>query len=78
MTADSESDSSTRWVVAFLLDGDDSGATARDLERRMRRAVVDSSLGRQLIASNVGRLRDLSDAERQDWERVLKLFEEDD
>jgi hypothetical protein len=73
-----ESGPTTKWVISWLLDGDDRGHDAVALEKEMRRLVMTGPYADQMLASNVARLRDRSDAERRDWEEVLRIRDEAD
>lgn len=66
-----------RWVISFLVTGDEEGVMAVDAEHRMTSALWEHPNGAEHITSTVARFQDLSPAEQDGWERILRRESDD-
>lgn len=62
----------TRWVLSLLVKGDRAGVMAVTAEGAIKSALWGEPDGAQPICSTVARFEDLSEAERDRWEEVLR------
>ena len=66
-----------RWVISFLVTGDEEGVMAVDAEHRMRSVLWEYPNGAEHITSTVARFQDLSPVEQDGWERILRREADD-
>lgn len=66
-----------RWVISFLVTGDEEGVMAVDAEQCMKSALWEHPDGAEHITSTVARFQDLSPVEQDGWERILQREAED-
>lgn len=66
-----------RWVISFLVVGDEEGVMAVDAEHRMRSALWEHPNGAEHISSTVARFRELSPVVQDEWEGILRREADD-
>ncbi len=66
-----------RWVISFLVTGDEEGVMAVSAENRMKSALWENPEGAEHITSTVGRFGDLDPVEQDRWESILRREADD-
>jgi hypothetical protein len=66
-----------RWVISFLVTGDEAGVMVVSAEGLIKTTLWGSPDGPQPLASTVARFGDLSPSEQDRWRFVLDHAEDD-